>query len=79
MWPEGVCLIVDSTTISNLFYNLQSAPKSTIYNLGKIRLKSTILPKSQNSNLQIYKAWIQYCCCDHKMLSIFQLSCSQRL
>ena len=31
--PERVRLIVDSTTISNLFYNLQSAPKSTIYNL----------------------------------------------
>ena len=36
--PEGVYLIVDSTTISNLFYNLQSDPKSTIYgqNLAKI-------------------------------------------
>ena len=33
MWPEGVRLIVDSTTISNLFSNLQSAPKSTIYNI----------------------------------------------
>ena len=52
---QGVRLIVDSTTISNLFYNLQSAPKSTIYNLGKIRLKSTILPKSQKCSLQIYK------------------------
>ena len=30
---EGVRLIVDSTTIPNLFYNLQSAPKSTIYNI----------------------------------------------
>ena len=31
--PVGVFLIVDSTTISNLFYNLQSAPKSTIFNI----------------------------------------------
>ena len=30
---EGVSLIVDSTTISNLFYNLHFAPKSTIYNI----------------------------------------------
>ena len=62
--PEGVCLIVDSTTISNLFSNLQSAPKSTIYNIQvKYGHNLQFLLKSQTCSLQIYKILARKKCC----------------
>ena len=64
MWPEGVRLIVDSTTISNLFSNIQSAPKSTIYNIQvKFCYNLQFLLKSQKCSLQIYKILARIKCC----------------
>ena len=52
---EGVRLIVDSTTISNLFYNLHFAPKSTIYKIQAqfgYNLQFFSKPIMQSKNLQ---------------------------
>ena len=48
---RGVCLIIDSTTISNLFYNVQSAPKSTIY-----RQKAKIYNFCSKAKSAVYKS-----------------------